>query len=86
MRMWNDDGVVVDVEWNDIEDQIDWITHESFGSDCPKNWEEIAEYINDSIRYRLESDDFNECDLSTIADSFWEAFWQGEFADAPVVL
>ena len=85
MTMLNNDGVAVEVDWNDIKDNIDWITSDSFGADLPKNWKEIADYINDCIRGRLESREFWEDDLDTIADAFWDAFWQGEFADAPIV-
>lgn len=54
-----------------------WITVESFGADVPENWEEIAEYLNDIIRDRGIENDHNE------VNDLWEAYWQGEFADAP---
>jgi len=85
MRMINSNWDLVDVEWDDIINRINWITRDSFGADLPKNWEEIANFINDSICGRLELNEFWEDDLDTIADELWEAFWQGEFADAPVV-
>ena len=56
-----------------------WITVESFGADVPENWEEIAEYLNNIIRDRGIENDHNE------VNDLWEAFWQGEFPDAPIV-
>lgn len=54
-----------------------WITAESFGSDVPANWEEIAAFLNEIIRERhIESDHDAVNDL-------WESFWQSEFPDAP---
>ena len=55
-----------------------WITIESFGADVPENWEEIAEYLNNIIRDRGIENDHNE------VNDLWEAYWQGEFADAPI--
>lgn len=56
-----------------------WITVESFGTDVPANWEEIKAYLNDIIRDRgIEND-------ASAVNEVWEAFWQGEFPDAPVV-
>ena len=55
-----------------------WITIESFGADVPENWEEIAEYLNNIIRERGIENDHNE------VNDLWEAYWQGEFSDAPV--
>lgn len=55
-----------------------WITIESFGADVPENWEEIAEYLNNIIRDRGIENDHSE------VNDLWEAYWQGEFADAPV--
>ena len=56
-----------------------WITAESFGADLPKNWEEIADFLNGVIRERKIENDHNE------VNELWEAFWQGEFPDAPIV-
>lgn len=55
-----------------------WITVESFGADVPENWEDIADYLNDIIRDRGIENDHNE------VNDLWEAYWQGEFADAPI--
>ena len=32
-----------------------WITADSFGSECPTNWEEIAEFLNEIIRDKRET-------------------------------
>ena len=56
-----------------------WITIDSFGSDCPENWEEIAEFLNGIIRERGIENDHNA------VNELWEAFCQGEFPDAPIV-
>jgi hypothetical protein len=54
-----------------------WITVESFGADVPENWEAIAEYLNAIIRERGIEDDHDA------VNELWEAYWQGEFPDAP---
>ena len=56
-----------------------WITADSFGADLPENWQEIADYLNAIIRERDIESDHNE------VNELWEAFWQGEFPDAPIV-
>lgn len=56
-----------------------WITIDSFGDKVPSNWEDIADFLNDIIRERGIEDDHNA------VNDLWEAFWQGEFADAPEV-
>ena len=81
MTMINHDGERIEVDWSDINERIDWITIDSFGSDCPDGWEGIAFHINESIRNRLEEYEFNEDDLDTIADEYWDAFWNGELVD-----
>ena len=46
------------------------ITIESFGSDVPENWEDIAAELNDIIKQRgIENDQ------SAIND-LWEEYWQ----------
>lgn len=47
------------------------ITVESFGATCPKNWEEIAEYLNRRI---LDGEDTEE---------IWEAYCNGYIPEAP---
>ena len=65
------------------------ITAESFGSIIPKNWEEIADYMNKAAEERIERIKKNDPDLddeSSIYDEVWEDFWNGEFADPPIVV
>ena len=54
-----------------------WITADSFGADIPANWEEIAEFLNDIIRERSIETDHNA------VNELWEAYWNGNFPDAP---
>ena len=49
-----------------------YITAESFGSDIPENWEEIAEYLNGVI------DDLNITEDHEAVNELWEAYWSGE--------
>lgn len=67
------------------------ITADSFGSDCPSNWEELADYMNGVAAMRLErlrnerQGELNPREESDIYDEVWEDFFDGEFADAPVI-
>ena len=54
-------------------------TAESFGADCPKNWEEIANTLNKIAEDRGITED------REALDDLWEAYWNGEL-DAPVAL
>lgn len=54
------------------------ITGDSFGSDLPSNWEEIANYLNNIIR--SASILFDDEDLS---DTVWENYWNGCYPNAP---
>ncbi len=47
---------------------------ESFGSNCPSNWEEIVDYLNDKIEDGMDKDDLED---------IWEAYCNGQYADAP---
>ena len=52
------------------------ITSDSFGSILPYNWETIADYLNDKID---ELDEYSENGVNAI----WNAYWNGEYEDAP---
>lgn len=54
------------------------ITADSFGSDIPENWEEIADYLNDIIRN--SSILFDEEDTANLV---WENYWNGCYPNAP---
>ena len=71
-----------------------YINMDSFGSNCPENWEEIADYLNAKIASELEDlgDDAycpGYCDNGLSADGnevlseIWEAYCSGEFTDCP---
>ncbi len=45
-----------------------YITVESFGTDCPENWEDIAAFLNSII----EDANLNESE----ADDLWNKFWE----------
>ncbi len=51
---------------------------DSFGADCPTNWEEIADYLND--KYRELYGDVEDSDL---AERLWDDYCMGHLADAP---
>ena len=51
-----------------------WITFESFGSECPDNWEEIANYLNDIIRERGIEDDHDA------VNELWDEYWSGKLS------
>ena len=54
------------------------ITAESFGSDIPSNWEEIAQYLNDIIT--SSSILFDDEDTANLV---WENYWNGCYPNAP---
>ena len=54
------------------------ITSDSFGSDLPENWEEIADYLNEIIR--SSSILFDDEDT---AQRVWENYWNGCYPNAP---
>lgn len=48
------------------------ITAESFGSELPEDWEEIADRLNSIIERRGIADD------REAVDELWEQYWRGE--------
>lgn len=62
-------------ELSDIakEREENFVNEDSFGSECPKNWEEIADYLNEKI------------DAGEDQEEVWEAYHNGNYSDAPVV-
>ena len=74
----------------------EYITMDSFGANCPENWEEIAAYLNAKVTDALDElgDDaycpgYNDYGLSV--DGFeamvavWERYCNGEYTDCPKV-
>lgn len=47
------------------------ITVDSFGSRCPENWEEIADWMNEKIESGEDPDEV------------WENYCNGKYPDAP---
>lgn len=54
----------------------------SFGSNCPMNWEEIADYLNALLNEKT-TDDMDEIDIRELSDSIWEAYCAGDLDGAP---
>ena len=68
------------------------ITMDSFGSDCPANWEEIASYLNDIIETYVEEltttdnlgmEEIDEDELRRRIDDLWECYCAGDLEGAP---
>lgn len=53
------------------------ITVDSFGSECPSNWEDIASALNDLILQRGISSDRDA------VDALWEDYWNGSLEGVP---
>ena len=53
------------------------ITMDSFGSECPYNWEEIADFLNNLIDERGIADD------REATDQLWEDYCSGDIPGAP---
>ena len=57
------------------------VTMDSFGDNCPKNWEEIASYLNEKIdnildKYGEDADYNPDCTEEII--KVWEDYCNGE--------
>lgn len=67
--------------WNIVEDY--YVTMDSFSADCPKNWEEIANWLNARID-SLAEDLPDELTLNDVRDlddavaNLWERYCNGE--------
>ena len=55
---------------------------DSFGSNCPDNWEEIADFLNDILESETK-DDMDEMDIKNLAEDIWERYCSGLLNDAP---
>ena len=58
------------------------ITEDSFGSVCPENWQEIADYLNDKIAQRfdeLERDNADADEYRYEADAIFGNYCAGEY-------
>lgn len=54
-----------------------YVTADSFGSEVPSNWEEIAAFLNSLTDERGIAEDHDAC------NDLWEAYWAGELDGAP---
>ena len=62
------------------------ITMNSFGSECPTNWEEIADYLNgilDATPDITDADGDLTTDGREKVDAIWETYCAGDMPDAP---
>ena len=64
------------------------ITGDSFGSDIPENWEEIADFLNEVIEKAWEesglTEDYNGYDwFHDTVEEIWDKYCSGMLPDAP---
>lgn len=62
------------------------ITMDSFGQDCPNNWEEIADYLNsiiDSMDGITDENGELTLDGREKIDTIWETYCSGDMPEAP---
>ena len=61
------------------------ITMDSFGDECPRNWQEIANYLNERIDSMDITDEFGELttDGREAIDDLWERYCAGQIEGAP---
>lgn len=57
-----------------------YVTADSFGEELPRNWEEIAEYLNNLIDERGISENNAEC------NELWDEYWKGNISGAPAAV
>lgn len=59
------------------------ITMESFGAECPMNWQEIANFLNDKIDELVEETD-SEYELQYRLRRLWDDYCDGKINGAPI--
>lgn len=61
------------------------ITMDSFGQDCPANWEEIADHLNGIIDEMDVTDEYGELtgEGRERINALWEKYCAGELEGAP---
>lgn len=84
----NKQGYIKALIRNDIERRLNTMTYnfkaESFGSDCPSNWEAICDYLNAVLCERMEAiDTTDERAVRDLMDGLWETYCGGELDGAP---
>ena len=55
---------------------------DSFWSNCPQNWEEIADFLNDVLEER-SNEDMDDRDLKNLMEEIWEEYCSGRLDGAP---
>lgn len=58
---------------------------DSFGQECPANWQEIADYLNEKIDALEDITDSNgvlTADGRDEVDQIWEDYWNAYHSDA----
>lgn len=75
-------GDTVELLNTEDEEPMEYYTMDSFGSDCPANWEEIASFLNGLLDERV-THDMDDRDIREIADQLWEDYWNGNLEGAP---
>ena len=58
-------------------------TADSFGSDCPRNWEEIASFLNGVFEERLGKEELDDDETWRLSNQIWEDYCNGKIPDAP---
>ena len=79
--METDHGKVAGISIKEEKSMDRHITMDSFGSDCPNNWEEIADFLNNIIDEHEPEED--ETDENEWHIRLWERYCNGEILDAP---
>lgn len=61
------------------------VNEDSFGDNCPKNWEEIANFLNPIIRDEIEAlgDDAEYYEQYEVSCKIWDRFCEGEIEGCP---
>lgn len=62
------------------------ITMDSFGQECPVNWEEISGYLNDKIDAMSGiTDEYGDItpEGREQVNMLWEKYWSGDLPEAP---
>lgn len=61
------------------------ITEDSFGSMLPRNWQEIANYLNGILEEIWNQSDDRD-DFKEVVEEVWERYCNGMLPDAPKVI
>lgn len=59
---------------------VNWFTAESFGSELPENWEEIADYLNEIAEERGID---NDNEINDLWEEYWGAVFDAEHRNLP---